>query len=513
MPDNFEPIPDDLMNVVFGDVYKKLTNGGDPKMLGPDNFIAWEPVAAIIDEEAFDYASKGLFGAPPKKEGISDEEYNDLRSSSKWGRFAQAEEFARIADQIPAYIPSIKDKAREFSVFSHKPDHTVSNTYADILDFCVVKNSKIDPKVEKKLEMLRKKLFKTKKLKNPDYDEEMIEHPEDNPQYIYQSFMSPMYMKYLEYEALYEEAEEVLTDLQIRVNEGDSEAMTEMAINGRNIIRKRDNALKRWESLGYKGQVEKIMNYIDEIEASNFITVKKRYESEFLAAKRTGLGGSNTYYYSAPIPAKILENSRGWTSFKFKKSNYNSSYRNTAHGWSAKARYFGIASVNTEGKITNVSSQYDFNDFEMSFKLTKCYVSRPWLGMNFIKSRYWKYSKTGQDIVNNQMVSDGNGKGLMPAVVTELYFAKDIKIGFKKGSNSYKRAEKHIKSGGGFGFGPFRIGANYSYDDTKVDTSGSREEQGITSPEILLIGRKCHILGMAPNPLPSIKNDEWVEVN
>ena len=85
----------------------------------------------------------------------------------------------------------------------------------------------------------------------------------------------------MEYEALYEETEATLTDLQIRVNEGDSEAMTEMAINGRNIIRKRDNALKRWESLGYKGAVEKIMNYIDEIEASNFITVKKRYESGF----------------------------------------------------------------------------------------------------------------------------------------------------------------------------------------------------------------------------------------
>ncbi len=513
MPDNFEPMPDDLMNVVFGDVYKKLTNGGDPKMLGSNNFVAWEPVATVIDEEAFDYASKGVFGVPLKKEGMTDEEYNDLRASKKWGRFAQAEEFARIADQIPDYIPKLAGNAREFSVFSAKPDHTVSNTYADILDFCVVKNSKIDPKVEKKLTMLRKKLFKTKKLKNPDYDEEMIEHPEDNPKYIYQSFMSPMYTKYLEYEVLYDEAEEVLTELQMRVNEGDSEAMTEMAINGRNIIRKRDNALKRWESLGYKGQVEKIMNYIDEIEASNFITVKKRYESEFLAAKRTGLGGSNTYYYSVPVPAKILENSRGWTQFKFEKSNYSSSYRSKAHSWSAKANYMGIVKVGTDGKTSNASSEYNVNDFEMSFNLTKCYVSRAWLGMNFIKSRFWKYSKTGAEVVNNQMVSDGKGGGLMPAVVTELYFVKDLKIGFKKGSDSYKKAEKHIKAGGGVGFGPFRIGAKYSYDNKKIDRSGSREEQGVTSPEILLIGRKCNVLDLSPNPLPSIQDDEWVEVN
>ncbi|WP_369048647.1 hypothetical protein [Tenacibaculum sp. UWU-22] len=509
----FEPIPEDFMNVIFGDVYKKLTNGGDPKMLGPNNFVQWEPVATVIDEDAFDYAVKGVFGIPPKKEGMSDEEYNDLRASSKWGRYAQSEEFARLADQIPSYVPKLNGEVREFSIFSPEPDHTVSNVYADILDFSVVKNSKTDPKVEKKLELFRKKLFKTKKLKNPDFDPDMIEHPEDNPKYIYQSFMSPMYVKYLEYETLYEEAEQNLTDLQIRIDSGDSEAMTEMAINGRNIIRKRDNALKRWETLGYKGKVEKIMNYIDEVEASNFITVKKRYESEFLAAKRTGLGGNNTYYYSAPIPASILENSKGWTKFTFKKSKYESTSRNKSHSWSAKASYFGVASVNSSGKISNMSSEFNFNDFEMSFMLSKCYVSRPWLGSTLIKSRFWKYSKTGNDVVNNQMVSDGKGDGLMPAIVTELYFVKDLKIGFRKGSDSYKKAEKHIKAGGGFRFGPFNLGGNYSYDDTKIDASKEREEQGVASSEILLIGRKCNLLPLAPNPLPSIKDDEWVEVN
>ena len=513
MAEDFKPIPDDFMNVVFGQVYNKLTNGGNPEMLGKDNFVAWEPVATVIDEEAFDYASKGFFGLPKRTENMTDEEYNEQRSSRKYGKYAYAEEFARIADQVPSNIPKLKGNAREFTVFSAADDHTVSNVYSDIMDFSVVKNSKIDPKVEKKLDKLRKKLFKTKKLKNPDFDEEMIEHPEDNPKYIYQSFISPVYVKYLEYEALYEETEATLTDLQIRVNEGDSEAMTEMAINGRNIIRKRDNALKRWESLGYKGAVEKIMNYIDEIEASNFITVKKRYESEFLAAKRTGLGSMNTYYYSSPVPASILENSRGWTKFTFKKSDYESSRRKTSHGWSAKAVYLGIFGASGSGKSTKLNSEYNFNDFEMSFRLTKCYISRPWFGSTYIKSRYWKYSKTGNDIVNNQMVSDGKGGGLLPAVTTELYFVKDLKIGFKKGSSSYKKAEKAIKAGAGLRIGPFGIGGKYSYNDSKVETSGEREEQGVSSPEILLVGRKCHMLDLAPNPLPSIKDDEWVEVN
>ena len=201
-------------------------------------------------KEAFDFAVKGVFGTPPRKENMTDEEYEDLRSSKKWGAFAQAEEFAFLANQIPAFIPDLKGKSREFSVFTPQPGNTVSNVYSDVLDFSVVKDSKIDPKVEKKLERLRKKLFKVKKLKNPDYDEESIEHPEDNPKYIYQSFISPAYAKYLEYEVRYNDAEEVLLDLERRIAEGDVEAMTEKAFNGRNLIRQRDNALKRWESMG-----------------------------------------------------------------------------------------------------------------------------------------------------------------------------------------------------------------------------------------------------------------------
>ena len=512
MPE-FTPMPDDFMNVIFGDIYKKLTNGGDPTMLGPNNFIAWEPVATALDKKAFDYAAKGFFGLTPKVEGMTDEMYNELRNSKKYEKYAHAEEFARLADQIPSNIPELDGKSRKFTIFNPAPDHTVSNVYSDIMEFCVVKDSKIDPKVEKKLETLRKQLFTIKKLPNPDFDDTMVEHPDDNPKVIIQSFPSPKYVKYLEYEAKFYEVEDRWVDLMKRVQNGDPDAMAEMNTNGDNLKNQRAGALKRWETLGYKGAVEKVMNYIDEIESSNFITVKKRYETELAAAKRTGLGGTNAYFFSAPLPANILNNVTGWQTFTFSKSSYDSSSRSTTHSWGGHASFIGIVGISAGGSHTRMNSEFNFNDFRMSFKLTKCYITRPWLGMTFIKSRFWKYSKTGNDIVNNQMVSDGNGKGLMPAVTTELYLVSDLNIGFVKGSNSWKKAEDHIKAGGLLNIGPFTLGGAYGYDDSRVESHGTRESQGITSSGILLVGRKCNILDMAPNPLPTIKDDEWVEVS
>lgn len=513
---NFVPMPNegDFMSYILGDVFRKLTNGGDPKMLGPNNFIAWEPVPVVLDPEAFDYALKGFFGATPKVEGMTDEVYTELRAEKKYSKYAYSEEFARIADQVPSLIPELDvDGSRKFTIFNPHPDHTKSTVYQDILEYCVVKNSKIDPKVEKKLEILRKEIVTIKKLANPDFDDSLIEHPEDNPKFIYQSFPSPQYVKYLEYEALYYETEDKLTDLQKRVSDGDADAMSEMAINGRNYIKRRDDSLKRWEGIGYKGKIEKALNYIDEIESSNFITIKKRYESELLAAKRTGLGGMNTYFFSAPIPAGTLASASKWIEYSFKKSEYESSYQKTAHSWSGGATFAGLFGGGGSGTHTRVDSKYNFNDFELSFKIGKCYISSPWFGSTFIKSRYWKYSKNGTEIMNNQMVSDGNGKGLLPAVTTELYFISDLNIGFKKGSDSYSRVENVVKAGGCLAIGPFVIGGSYGYQDTRVNSSGSRENQGMTSNGILMIGRKCNIIDLAPNPLPSIKEDEWVEVN
>ena len=69
----FVPMPDekDFLSYLLGDVFKKMTNGGDPKMLGPNNFIAWEPVAVVMDPEAFDYALKGFFDEAKKEAWFS----------------------------------------------------------------------------------------------------------------------------------------------------------------------------------------------------------------------------------------------------------------------------------------------------------------------------------------------------------------------------------------------------------------------------------------------------------
>lgn len=516
---SFSPIPEDFSQVLFGEVFRKITNGGDAKMLGSNDFVAWNTVPEFIDQASFDFAAKGFFGSVKKEENMSEEEYNDLRASKKWAKYIQAQEFSEFVDKIPSNIPELNaDGTRSMTIWSDSGKR-VSQVYEDLLLFSVVYNTELDEKVKKKLDQLRKQLFTIKKLKNPDFDEESIEHPEDNPKYIYQSFISPKYQKYLEYELKYYAAEEELRNLEALAQGGDSQAMSDLTLKGNMLKNKIYSAKKAWEALGYETQIKKIWNYISQVEEGNFLTLKERYKSEFNIAKRTSLLSSNTFNISSPLPSNLLNNSDGWMQFSFDKSKYESNYNSKSKNWGVNAGFstpvWGV-SANVGGSKTDISSKLDFNDFKMSFKIAKSSIVRGWLGMPFIESRYWKFPKDSPQTINNQIISNGKGpkqkdgpEPMMPAIITEIFLVKDLNIGFKQGSDSYKYVNEVIKGGGGVNIFGFNLGGSYGHTNTNVTSTSERTNQNQTAKGIFILGYKLHCLPMAPNPNPNIKPNEW----
>lgn len=509
------PIPENFVNELFGEIFRKLTNGGDPSRLGPNNMILWEPVPYVIDPNAFDFASKSFMKPVASDKNMTPEEYEALRTDSQRSAYAMQEEFARIADEIPSFVTGLdaQNKAREFAVYSSDAGSTISKVYDIILSMSQVLDSKIDPKVQKRIDTLRKKIFTLKTFDNPDFDSEAPEHPDDNPKKITNLFPSKSYLLYNEYMDRYLTASEEMNELQTEA-QTNVDAMIKWTNSGKNLQKKVVKAENDWITFGSKVAFDKIYAEIAQLEGTNFVMLKKKYREEFDMLQKTSLDGAK-YYYSAPIPAGTLKNRAQWMEFTFNKSSYDYASRQTSHGWKAGGSYLGLVKVGGEGTHKVSTSDFNFEDFELSFKLSKVSVARPWYNESFIKSGYWRMTKDGEKVLTDtttnkvKPISDGNGGGIMPAICTELYLISDLKLGFKKGSDSYKKTEDHVKAGGSVGFGPFNIGGSYSYNDERVNYSGNREQQGISSKGILLIGRKFAILDKAPNPLPSIKEDEW----
>jgi hypothetical protein len=75
-----------------------------------------------------------------------------------------------------------------------------------------------------------------------------------------------------------------------------------------------------------------------------------------------------------------------------------------------------------------------------------------------------------------------------------------------------QQSQSSASAGGALSFGPFYLGGSYS-SWQKQGRSESQyhyhyDENGMSVPDMQLIGFKCHINPVSPNPSPDVK--EWV---
>lgn len=510
-------------------VYDSVTNGGDPESIGPDDFIAFDPIGYVLPEDAFDFAAKGLYGYAPSpkpeldKDGkpildkngnpvVDMEGYKNLLSNNKFRKYLQMEQFAAMVDFINSGIPPMAEgkNGRAISIFSPSVKK-VSQVYEDLLQWSVVVDTPMDPKVEKKLDTLRNKLFKTKIVKNPDFDETAAIDETNQPEIVH-SFISPMYVKYIEYEMKYFDILDKNSEIRAASDNGDPDAMAQLSIDGKNMKKREDAAYKAWQSLGYKEAVEKIQNYLGEIEEKHMLVIKKRLQSEFRNSQRTRILDYINYSPSIPVPATALSQAKGWPTITMCERDVTTNYSNSIHGWSASLGFgFGIGAFTASGggRHQRTESHIDMSNVTISFKLGKVKVERGWFSESFVESKYWKLHENSPQAINGDFISDGKGKGLMPSIITELIVVKDLFMSFGESQSDYKYASDTVKAGGGLAIGPFLFGGGYSYENQTSESKCHAEGKGLFSPDCCIIGYKCHIVPKSPDPNPSIT--KWTD--
>lgn len=518
-----------LMSMLLKQVYDTITNGGDPESLGPNDFIAFDPIGINLTEDTFDFALKGLFGYAPSPKPELDaqgkpildskgnpvidlEGYKNLLADKKFRAYLQMEQFAALVDDINSGIPPMENGKNGRKVTIFKPsEKKVSKIYEDILQWSVVVDTPLDPKVEKNLDKLRNKLFKVKVVKNPDFDETAPIDDTNQPE-ITHSFVAPMYAKYVEYEMKYFDVVDANNEIRTAADNGDPDAMAKVSIDGKNMKKREDVALKAWQTLGYKEAVERIENYLSEIEEKHMLVIKKRMQSEFRNSQRTRVLDYTNYSPSIPVSANALHESKNWPTISLREADVHSDYSNTIHNWGAAAGFsMGIFSIGGSGGGSHQreSMHIDMSNFSLSFKLGKVRVERGWFNEAFIESKYWKLHENSPEVLNGDIISDGNGKGLMPSIITELIIAKDVYLNFGDSSSDFQKARDKVEANLGVGIGPFVFGGSYGYDHTDTHSDYSYKGKGLFSPSTYIIGYKCHIIPKSPDPNPSIT--KWTD--
>lgn len=444
-----------------------------------DQVITWCAPGIPIHEEDLDFAFKGIVG-------------KDADETAKL--LLQASDFAHLVDFIPDTSGFYARKTQE-AVFQQTGTR-LSEMYQQILNMSEVANSELTDVQKAKLAKFRELLTVTHKRVDVVTDEEVLV-TEDGPLVkAYKKYWSDYLVAALEYRSKQANA-------LSRANNAD---LIDFSNNGPLYRQKVSIAEDAWTGQGYRYDYEKIQAYIDQVTRANLLLWKQNLIRTFDDARKIDADGT-PFYLTSFVPGNFARADAGWTTFKFAHSEYDYFSSQTKSSWSVgggfKAGLFG-ASGGASGSSANVSSGTNFTNFSMSFSLAQIPISRPWLSMELLKSRGWRYRPD----TPLQELSDGQSppSGLLPAVPTSAIFIRDVTLNFDEMHSAYNAWSDSIQGGGSVSYGLFSLGGSYSRSKSDAKFKMSIDNRGLTIEGLQLIGFSCHTLPKCPDPLPTIKD-------
>lgn len=464
--------------------------------------MAWLSVGIPFAQEDLDFLINGFTGIVKKQEGdaeeLTKERINQLMASDVVRKYQQAEQFARLCDMIPD-TSGIKGSVT-MNVFN--PENTLSQVYEQILEFSQIAHYVPDAKTKMNIMRLRGLLQQTVTKKDliTEEETEVIEESELVKKY------NEKLEKYLNVALDY-------NTHKINALAGNNPAAVHHFAMNANTLRYRvTDALNDWVTNGYKDHYDQITAYISQVEARSMTMLKREYKDDLVRAKITGIASGSDFYYTSLIPGSFARNDGGWTKLEFTNNEFDSTFsfksRETEGSLGLQIGRFTLGPDGSR-KYESTSEKIDTSEFSLTFKIAQVPISRPWFNVNFLISNCWRFDQSNPEF-KERMVSDGlmPPNGMIPAYTTTAIFVKDLNLKFSESNKDLFNELKEWSVEGQVGFGPFFLGGSHTSKDETKNLETSESEQVIIVEGMQLIGFKCHILPLSPNPKPNV--DEWV---
>jgi hypothetical protein len=469
---------EEVMSALVGKLYAALTTGDGTAEPDPDDFIAWCTPGLGFQPENLEFATKGL-------EGATGAETRSL--------LAQASDFAKLVNLVPD--PSgIYNEAQQQTTFDQSGS-ILWNTYSNALNFSEVASSPLTPAEKAQLEKFSK-LLRTTRTNLVTGAEEAVD--------------GPVLVAYNDKRRKYISAALAYNLKRIAAINADNPAVvSDWALNAPLYELDVQNARDDWATNGYRNEVNDMRGFIDQVTRRDLTLLKASLLNQLELAKQRDLVSGSDFFFTSFVPGDFAASTDGWTEFTFSESNYSTYSSYKTNSWSAGGSAgWGpwSARVKASGSSSSTNSSVDVGNFNMSFWFTQVPISRPWFSPEFLTSRAWRF-RSG---LGMSPLSDGAQPptGQLVAYPTTAIFIRDVLIDFNELHNSASTYTSQISAGGGVSYGPFSLGGSYSRSSGNQRFNSTMTAQGLKVEGMQLIGFKCAILPVSPNPDPAITDWE-----
>jgi hypothetical protein len=478
--------------MLLAQLYQSI-GGGDSAFPAPKNtFVAWAMPAIPYGPEQFDFATQGLGG------GTTAEAAKLIQQ--------HAAEFATIVDFIPN-VSQVFTQDHQQTVL-RSSEARLSFMYGEILKAARVVKDDLSQEQQDKLKKFRDLLSVTKLVKDIVTDEtKQVTSP------------SPMMAAYTEKSANYIQAVMNYHNKRIAAQSAagadGKAAVLDFASNGQLYRMQAEQALRVWESDGYKGDVEEVQDYISQVTQRSMVLWLQGLIDRYNDAKLTNPNNAgDDYLYTTLIPGNFAT-SQGWTSITSYDEQLQSSTHYESSAWGGKVGVnWGLWSAS--GGVQHQSQKYDSNlhisSFHLTMDMAQVIIHRPWFFPEFFMNRGWTLTQ-GHGWTWPSMPSDGarppDTQGTFIGYPTAALFARKVQITSADLAEAYHQFSSETTANASVGWGPFQLSGNYSNKEGGTQFNSGKTGNTLEIPGLALMGLVCHLFDKSPNPLPTLKDSDF----
>ncbi len=457
-----------------------IVNGGDDKVAAdPNNFVSWCMPGLPFEAADFAFCAKGFGG------GATAEEEKSLMQ--------QAYAFATLIDFVPDPTAVYTDEHQDRVWRSSQA--RMSHMYGEIVRQSKVADVTLTEETLKELDRLRG-LLRTSRKNLIDGTETLVD--------------SPVVEAYDQYMQAYVTQRTAYNNKRIAAAaaqgpEGKA-AFNDFTLNGELYQMQATNALRKWESAGYKNDVEGIYAKINDITGRSAKIWKQNLLDAYEDAKVKALGPGQEFFYTTLLPGNFAT-SQGWQQYTQTHEHKTEKARAEQTSWKAevglKWKFMGKAKA--AGSSETASEDVAVESFKLSFEFTQAVIARPFFFPEFFMHRGWTWEK-GQGWMFDELPSDGGQppKGLFIGYPTTVLMARNITIESSELATHLDTFKKSLEASGSASIGCFNLSGSYAKTESGRDFESTIDGNTIKVPGMQIIGFINRLIGKTPNPLPDL---------
>ncbi|UQE76144.1 MULTISPECIES: hypothetical protein [unclassified Gordonia (in: high G+C Gram-positive bacteria)] len=481
----------DLGSALTGQIYQSILGGGDGKVApDPNTFFTWCMPGLPFSESDLDFCGAGIFSA------------KDAETQNE--RLMHAYQLSALLDFVPD-VGAAYTSDKQQGMYKPDAEKHLSEMYHQILKFSKVVDYPLTPEQQAKLDKFRGLLWEKKTVKDliTDEEKETVE-----PSAVMRAYTSAL-GKYND--AVIEYNTKRVAAAGATGPEGKA-ASADWALNQQNYYLKVKAAADEWTSAGYRNEVDQMNAYISQTTERSMIMWKQSLLERFQLALISTPEVAIPFPYTTLVPGNIAT-SGGWTRIGISHKTDNWSKESEATSWKAGGGVnFGLFRFDAKGGRDSSSYQenHQVSEFSMTFEMAQAVIVRAGFYPEFFANRGWMLRK-GEGWTFDDLPSDGQQPphGSFVGYATQAVFVRNVEIKSRDFVSAYRDTKSKVTAGGGVGWGPWCLNADYSHESHKENFTSTEDGETLNVDGMQIIGFVNHLLGKAPNPLEDIPEEQF----